>query len=416
MRPGTEHCIAVVDVETTGLSPWRHDRVVEIAVVLLGGDGEVRREYETLVNPGRDIGPTSIHGITARDVLQAPSFADIAGDLVSLLRSASVLAGHNISFDRNFLIGEFQRLSARFPELPMMCTCRLMGRQSLKACCRELGVALDGTPGSFHSALFDARATAEIITRLLEDDAELLPVGRQPIAWPDLAPTRTRPVTRRVARQPRPAPVFLQRLAARGAHDTEAASPHLMTYLALLDRVLEDRVIDEDEEAVLLETIDHLGLSAADVSAAHERYLEQLAALALADDVVTDAERRDLETVCNLLGRDIKELDALLQRTRRQLDASSVCPSPTEDLSGKSVCFTGELQSSLHGEPLTRPVAQRLAERAGLVPVNGVTKKLDLLVVADPDTQSGKARKARRYGTRIVAEKAFWRMIGVAVA
>ncbi len=27
--------IAVIDLETTGLSPWRHDRVVEIAIVVM---------------------------------------------------------------------------------------------------------------------------------------------------------------------------------------------------------------------------------------------------------------------------------------------------------------------------------------------------------------------------------------------
>jgi hypothetical protein len=40
-----------------------------------------------------------------RRLLSTAPCADIAGDLVSVLRPASVLAGHNISFDRNFLIG-----------------------------------------------------------------------------------------------------------------------------------------------------------------------------------------------------------------------------------------------------------------------------------------------------------------------
>jgi len=44
-----------------------------------------------------------------------------------------------------------------------------------------------------------------------------------------------------------------------------------------------------------------------------------------------------------------------------------------------------------------------------------VTKDLDILVVADPNTLSGKARQARRLGTRIIAEQAFWHAIGVQV-
>jgi NAD-dependent DNA ligase len=44
-----------------------------------------------------------------------------------------------------------------------------------------------------------------------------------------------------------------------------------------------------------------------------------------------------------------------------------------------------------------------------------VTKGLDLLVVADPATQSSKAKKAREYGTRIMAEAAFWTALGARV-
>jgi DNA polymerase-3 subunit epsilon len=46
---------------------------------------------------------------------------------------------------------------------------------------------------------------------------------------------------------------------------------------------------------------------------------------------------------------------------------------------------------------------------------NGVTKALDYLVCADPDSMSGKAKKARQYGIRILAEPVFWRMVGVSV-
>ena len=50
-----------------------------------------------------------------------------------------------------------------------------------------------------------------------------------------------------------------------------------------------------------------------------------------------------------------------------------------------------------------------------MIVAKSVTKALDVLVVADPDTLSGKALKARDYGTRIVAESVFWRMVGVEV-
>jgi DNA polymerase-3 subunit epsilon len=45
----------------------------------------------------------------------------------------------------------------------------------------------------------------------------------------------------------------------------------------------------------------------------------------------------------------------------------------------------------------------------------GVTKSLDYLVTADPDSMSGKTKKARNYGVRIIAEPVFWAMMGIQV-
>jgi DNA polymerase-3 subunit epsilon len=48
---------AVVDVETTGFSPKHHHRVIEIAVIRLNETGEITDEFDTLINPNRDVGP-----------------------------------------------------------------------------------------------------------------------------------------------------------------------------------------------------------------------------------------------------------------------------------------------------------------------------------------------------------------------
>ena len=64
---------AVIDFETTGLFPGGHDRVVEVAVVHADPHGTITGRWDTLVNPGRDLGPQSIHRIRAADVLDAPT-------------------------------------------------------------------------------------------------------------------------------------------------------------------------------------------------------------------------------------------------------------------------------------------------------------------------------------------------------
>jgi DNA polymerase-3 subunit epsilon len=85
------------------------------------------------------------------------------------------------------------------------------------------------------------------------------------------------------------------------------------------------------------------------------------------------------------------------------------------NLNGKRVCFTGELQCRYNGQLIPRELAEELAASAGLIVMDSVTKKLDLLVSADPHSHSYKARKARQYGLRIMHEPVFWKAIGVEV-
>lgn len=409
--------IAVVDVETTGLSPWRHDRIVEIAIVLVSPDGEIHDEYETLVNPNRDLGPTHIHHIAASDVSSAPSFADVAGDVLGFLSQGAAIAGHNVSFDMNFLIKEYERLGVTLPNLPLLCTMQQLGRGSLAACCDEFGVPF---VGEAHRALSDARATAHLVSLLCANDRSLLEQHRLGnIAWPAIPALQTPCYCREEAQcaQSEP-PQFLQRLAANIRHDVEAETPNVLAYLALVDRVLEDRIIDASEENALVDAALNWELSADQLDAAHLEYVHNLAVLALADGVVSDAERRDLHIVAKLLGQDDTQLDEVLEIAAEQLASASPhrSASVTEnELSGQRVCFTGQNESTIAGQPITRDIAEALATQAGLVVASTVTKGLDILVVADPHTQSGKAKKAHRYGTRILPEAVFWRMAGIAV-
>ncbi len=91
---------AVIDLETTGFSTTH--RILEVGVVLLRPDLTVERTWETLIQPGRDIPNSHIHHITATDVVDAPSFADIAACLGHLL-NGRILVAHNASFERGFL-------------------------------------------------------------------------------------------------------------------------------------------------------------------------------------------------------------------------------------------------------------------------------------------------------------------------
>ncbi|MFL6127281.1 exonuclease domain-containing protein [Actinophytocola sp.] len=395
---------AVVDVETTGLFPGRHDRVVEIGVVLVDRDGRQVDEWGTLVNPARDLGPQHIHGIKAKDVLRAPSFADIAGDLAARLAGRVVVA-HNLSFDLRFILTEYGRMGAPVPLVHErgLCTMALSGScldspaRSLAACCAAAGIDHVNP----HSALHDARACAELLAFFIratgrpEPWFDLFAAARG--AWPTLPRPCGRTSPRTLAGVAPPA--FLERLIDRLPRVQQP--PRADEYLALLDRALLDRHISASEQDGLIEVAQALGLTYVDVLGLHRDYLDALARAARADDVVTDDERLDLGNVAGLLGLTEHDVELALRKAPEETPQWGQFRLRPGDL----VAFTGQMVGQ-------RDEWENRATRGGLrVAAGGVTKRTRLLVAADPDSLSGKAVKARQYGIPIVTPDAFGRLV-----
>ncbi len=415
-----DHEFAVLDVETTGFSPRLGDRIVEIATVRMRGDGTVLSEWSTLVDPSRDIGATHIHGITASDVVGAPRFADVVGDILQNVRNA-VLVAHNFRFDRSFLAAEFALAGLELPNFPALCTLSLGSlmqpgtSRRLAACCERLGIDLSDD----HDALADARATAGILAAYLEMAVErgcrtLDEIGCVPLVWPEALPTVAPSARRqlrgagraRIDRQGQYLAKLVDRLDNAPSNDPDAAA-----YMELLDRALEDRRLTDRESEALVATASEWGLDADRVRLAHEQYFNAVLDAALTDGVITDLENRDLQLVGSLLGISPDSRERRITGAEHTHAAAAF--QPADSLAGLSVCFSGALLGQINGEPITRHRAHRLAEEARLDVNTNVTRKLDLLVLADPDSQSGKARKARQLGTRIMAEAVFWPAIGV---
>ena len=100
---------AVVDIETTGHSPAKGDRMIQIAIVFIK-DGIIGEKYVRFVNPGQKI-PAFIRHLTAisdEDVKDAPFFDEIAAEVATLLEG-TVFIAHNTDFDLSFLQSEFAR-------------------------------------------------------------------------------------------------------------------------------------------------------------------------------------------------------------------------------------------------------------------------------------------------------------------
>ena len=180
------------DFETTGLSA-RNDRVLEVAVVRVSG-GKIRDRWTTLINPGDnvDVGPTKIHRIKKEWLQNAPTFADIAPDLLTLLQG-TVLVAHNAKFDISFLEKELERTDLPTDDLDMlywdtMEIANILGAKTKKLA--DVAKAAGVKVKKAHQALDDAEALGSIIAKvvpgapkkqkvpLFEAPAGLLPSGR----------------------------------------------------------------------------------------------------------------------------------------------------------------------------------------------------------------------------------------------
>lgn len=163
---------AVVDVETTGGAPGAGGRVIEIAIVEVA-DGRVVDEFVSLVDPGCGVPRfiSRLTGITDPMLRGAPRFGELSEEVRRRLEGR-VFVAHNATFDWRFVSEEMRRARQVVPEGPRLCTVHLvrrtlpgLRRRGLDSVARYYDVPIDGR----HRAGGDARATAEILIRLIGD-------------------------------------------------------------------------------------------------------------------------------------------------------------------------------------------------------------------------------------------------------
>lgn len=373
--------LAVVDVETTGFG--KLDRIVEVGVVVLDGDTwDVIDEYDTLVNPMRDMGATHVHGITASMVEAAPTFDEIAVSLASVLHGA-VLVAHNLPFDARMLRQDYARTGVTFDPGAGLDTLSLAGERLPSACARY-GIAYTDA----HWALADARAVAGIL-QALEPDMDCKCCQAHSL---DTAMRRT--YSRMALDGHEPAPTSLRFSSLR--YPTTATNE--IAYLDVLDRFLSDRVLDDDERAALADLSSAMGISSHEQRYLHLDYMQALIYAARRDNVVTEAEHQYLVDIAHTLGLSVADLPPVTE---------TATPS---SLDGLRVCFTGS--AVVNGQPLERRTLETMAAQHGLQPVASVSKKgCDLLVAADASSASGKATKAREAGILVMSVADFLNQI-----
>ena len=163
----------VLDTETTGLSPDKGDRVVEIGCVELINHVPTSNTFQVYLNPEREMdeGAQRIHGLTNEFLQDKPKFEAIVEDFISYIGESKIIA-HNASFDINFLNSELSRLNkAKISQERVIDTLKIArekypgARNSLDALCKRFFV--DNSNRKLHGALLDSELLAEVYLELI---------------------------------------------------------------------------------------------------------------------------------------------------------------------------------------------------------------------------------------------------------
>ena len=165
-------CVAVIDFETTGLSPAMGDRATEIAVVLLEGEQVVDR-FQSLMNAGVRI-PAFIEaytGISNAMIATAPRAETVMAE-ASRFVAGRPMAAHNASFDRRFWAAEMVHADRPASEA-FACTLLLSRRLYPDAPNYKLGSLASfhalPTSGRAHRAMADAETAAALLKQIRHD-------------------------------------------------------------------------------------------------------------------------------------------------------------------------------------------------------------------------------------------------------
>lgn len=157
--------IAVLDFETTGMSPAQQARATEIGVVIVEG-GQIVARYQSLMNSSAWVPPfiEQLTGISNAMVRSAPPAAQVMQEVAEFVGERPLLA-HNASFDQKFWDAELA-LIRRQRVQPFACSLLLSRRLLPMAPSHKLGnlnrwAGLPDT-GKAHRALADAEMAANL--------------------------------------------------------------------------------------------------------------------------------------------------------------------------------------------------------------------------------------------------------------
>lgn len=219
----------IFDTETTGLSPVKGDRMVEIGCIEMVNRVATGETFHAYFNPDCPMPAEAeaVHGLSAAFLSDKPRFQEKASDLLMFLGDAPLVA-HNASFDLNFLNAELDICGmepicrSRIVDTIAIAKIRHPGAKlSLDALCTRYGI--DRSHRTKHGALLDAELLAQLYVELNGGRQ----IGLELSGVQDMAPKQAAisPHRNRIFRPARPHSASAEELARHAAFLETIDSP-----------------------------------------------------------------------------------------------------------------------------------------------------------------------------------------------
>src|SRR5438309_7575503 len=163
----------ILDTETTGLDPFRGDRLVEIGCVEIFNRMPTGQSFHRHINPEREMPAEAfaVHGLSTAFLADKPLFAHVVGEFLEFIADAPLVI-HNASFDIAFLNAELERIKRPPIARERLVDTLLLARRKHPGVSNRLDdlcsrYAIDNSRRTKHGALLDAELLAEVYIDLI---------------------------------------------------------------------------------------------------------------------------------------------------------------------------------------------------------------------------------------------------------
>ncbi len=159
-----------IDVET---ATYNRASICEVGICIVR-NGAIVKTQSWLVQPYNNYYSyqnTRIHGISARDTINAPLFDEVWQQVAQYIKETPLLVAHNAAFDMSCIRSSLQAYEVQQDSFEYYCTLQI-ARRMYKLPCNKLNILCEhfGIPyGNHHRAGNDAEMCARLFLQELHD-------------------------------------------------------------------------------------------------------------------------------------------------------------------------------------------------------------------------------------------------------